>query len=317
MKILSLQPFFGGSHRSFSDQWITYSGHQWTVLSLPDRHWKWRMRHAPLEFAAQIEKLKSQGETSLHFQFTNFTTMVAADRVWFNSRFNMDTTFDGAKGLLKRFPDFKPIDRIDEIREKSSVQYPGVDVPPQTEFPQPTPLSSPVVITWAARWEHDKGPDELEAFLSALTEAAIDFRINVIGQSYKNQPPAFERIKQSFGDRIDAWGFQTIERFQEIIDATDVILSTANHEFFGLSVVEAIARGAMPLLPNRLAYPEVIGAMCDGDDVSQFLYNDLDDAVKKLKAFASISTERRTGIISNCRRLFNWETRAAAMDEAL
>jgi len=312
------------------------------------------MRHAPLEFAAQIEKLKSQGETwdtivctdmldvaafkgladvsgipltvyfhenqfayptrddwrsTLHFQFTNFTTMVAADRVWFNSH--------GARGLLKRFPDFKPIDRIDEIREKSSVQYPGVDVPPQSEFPQPTPLSSPVVITWAARWEHDKGPDELEAFLSALTEAAIDFRINVIGQSYKNQPPAFERIKQSFGDRIDAWGFQTIERFQEIIDATDVILSTANHEFFGLSVVEAIARGAMPLLPNRLAYPEVIGAMCDGDDVSQFLYNDLDDAVKKLKAFASISTERRTGIISNCRRLFNWETRAAAMDEAL
>jgi len=35
-------------------------------------------------------------------------------------------------------------------------------------------------------------------------------------------------------------------------------VSTAQHEFFGLAVVEAIAAGAFPVLPNRLVYPERI-----------------------------------------------------------
>ena len=39
-----------------------------------------------------------------------------------------------------------------------------------------------------------------------------------------------------------------------------MIVSTADHEFFGISVVEAIAAGAYPLLPRRLAYPEILNA---------------------------------------------------------
>jgi glycosyltransferase involved in cell wall biosynthesis len=35
-------------------------------------------------------------------------------------------------------------------------------------------------------------------------------------------------------------------------------VSTARHEFFGVAVVEAIAAGALPLLPHRLSYPELV-----------------------------------------------------------
>ena len=258
-----------------------------------------------------------KSESDLHFAFTNFTTMVAADRVWFNSQFNLDSTINGAGRLLKRFPDFQPLNRLEGIRNKSSVQSPGVEVP--CESISIEDFKSPIVVTWAARWEHDKGPDQLETFLIALSNQTIDFRINIIGQTFNKQPAAFARIKQTFGDRIDAWGFQSRDQYKKILNNTDVFLSTADHEFFGLSVVEAISRGALPLVPNRLAYPEVVGALCNCDDnlASQFLYNGVDDAIRKLAALNSISIQTKEDIIERCRELYDWEIRAIAMDDAL
>ena len=35
-------------------------------------------------------------------------------------------------------------------------------------------------------------------------------------------------------------------------------MSTARHDFFGVAISEAIASGARPVLPKRLAYPELV-----------------------------------------------------------
>jgi glycosyltransferase involved in cell wall biosynthesis len=57
-----------------------------------------------------------------------------------------------------------------------------------------------------------------------------------------------------------------------------IVISTANQENFGISVVEAIRYGCIPLLPNRLSYPEIIPKVFHGD----FLYKDQTELVKKL-----------------------------------
>ena len=58
--------------------------------------------------------------------------------------------------------------------------------------------------------------------------------------------------------RICPWTGR-VSRPAGMTPAADVIVSTANHEFFGIGMVEAAAAGAFPLVPRSLAYPEVFG----------------------------------------------------------
>lgn len=62
MRVLALEPFYAGSHRSFLDGWRAHSAHDWTVLSLPGRKWKWRMRHAAVTFAEDLAGRIKAGE---------------------------------------------------------------------------------------------------------------------------------------------------------------------------------------------------------------------------------------------------------------
>ncbi len=62
MRILALEPYYGGSHQAFLDQWIERSEHQWQLLTLPAHHWKWRMRHAAIWFADQAQRLWNAGQ---------------------------------------------------------------------------------------------------------------------------------------------------------------------------------------------------------------------------------------------------------------
>ena len=51
-RILLLSPYHGGSHRAFAEGLAAASRHELTILSLPARFWKWRMRGAALLLAA-------------------------------------------------------------------------------------------------------------------------------------------------------------------------------------------------------------------------------------------------------------------------
>ena len=65
MHILALNTYHGGSHQAFLENWQANSEHQWTTLTLPAYHWKWRMRHAAVTFAEQLEEL---GEVTFDIQ---------------------------------------------------------------------------------------------------------------------------------------------------------------------------------------------------------------------------------------------------------
>ncbi|MCP5112365.1 MAG: DUF3524 domain-containing protein, partial [bacterium] len=63
MRVLALEPYYGGSHRAFLDSWISGSRHQWTLLTLPPYKWKWRMRHGAVTLAGEIGERLATGES--------------------------------------------------------------------------------------------------------------------------------------------------------------------------------------------------------------------------------------------------------------
>ncbi len=259
------------------------------------------------------------GERDFHFGFTNMTTALAADAVWFNSAFHRDDFLAALTAALKRMPDHQPLDVPDRIRAKSAIHPPGIH-----EFPPRGPRRpGPLRILWAARWEHDKNPEAFFAALQQLRAENVDFRISVLGEQFEDSPAVFDTARETFTNHIDRWGYQPTrgDYLAALLDA-DVAVSTAEHEFFGISIVEAMAAGCYPLLPERLAYPEVL----DVDHTSaarQFLYDgSVDDLTGRLRALALRVAEGTlwgddAGLGIRLASRFTWSAVARQMDDAM
>jgi glycosyltransferase involved in cell wall biosynthesis len=213
--------------------------------------------------------VRVEDQRDYQFAMTNLTSALAADAVWFNSTFHMNTFLEALVKFLKSMPDFQPLEAVDSIRAKSSVHHPGIADLESSTVRKPGPLR----ILWAARWEHDKNPELFFEALEILKEKNVRFRFSVIGQSFRDQPDVFTRARESFYDNIDHWGYQkTRPGYESVLQQADVIVSTADHEFFGIGVVEAIAAGAYPIVPDRLSYPEIIG-LAEIEKKEQFFYD--------------------------------------------
>lgn len=209
--------------------------------------------------------LRDGEERDLHPAFTNLTTALAARQVWFNSAYHRDEWLAALPAFLARLPDHRPRRAVERVTARARVEPPGIAVPEVTRPRERPP--GPLRLLWAARWEHDKGPEELFAALERLGQGGVDFRLSVLGQSFREVPDVFARARRRFAGRLDHWGYLESRRaYGTALAAADVAISTARHEFFGLAVLEAVAAGCRPLVPRRLAYPEVLGGAEASED---------------------------------------------------
>ncbi len=256
----------------------------------------------------------------LHFALTNMTTALAATQVWFNSAFHRDSFLAALDDLLARMPDFQPTGAVESIRAKSSIHPPGIEAFPPRGPRTPGPLR----ILWAARWEHDKRPDVLFDAIRMLRQRTDTFRLSVVGQQFRDVPEVFEQARHEFDAHVDHWGYlDDRAAYEEALRSADVVVSTADHEFFGIAVVEAVAAGAQPLLPNRLAYPEILQA-AENPASQEFLYEGApEELAERLAALADTIVsggDLWRGDAERARRLverFSWDRVAREMDDAL
>ena len=200
--------------------------------------------------------LSPRDKIDLTYPMVNWTSMLAADAVVFNSEYHLTQWFDAIPGFLRQFPDYQQHDLIPGVEQRSTVLPVGIDLARFDAVPR---IDGPVsCIVWNQRWEYDKGPAELAAAIAALDEAGVAFELVLAGEQFPTDPEEFVELRRRLGDRLVHYGWAEPDDYVSLLRSGDVVVSTAHHEFFGIAITEAIYAGAFPILPNRLVYPERI-----------------------------------------------------------
>ena len=323
MRILLISAYEANSHKAWAHTLMKgLSQHDWEYLSLPARHFAWRIRGNAMSFAFDpkfkpiLEKSydlviatsmtdcvgikafcpdlqnvpwilyfhenqfaypasdKQQG--LIEMQMVTLYSALAADCCVFNSQFNKASFFAGARALLKKLPDYVSPDWLNNTEDKAQVLPVPLDIAHCAELKGATGRSSRVRLVWSARWEFDKGPDRLLAILEELERRQIDYDIAILGEQFRSIPKEFDLIQAKFAHRIRQFGYAPSRAdYLDFLASSDLVLSTALHEFQGLAVLEAVAFGCVPVLPNRQVYPELFGDQ--RNDMPYLYQSDLKD----------------------------------------
>ena len=191
-----------------------------------------------------------------HYGFINYVSALSADKVFFNSKFHMNSFLDNLYPFLKNFPDHNELDTISDIREKSSILLVGLELSKfKTKHAKKNTFP---IILWNHRWEYDKNPELFFKVLKKIKDNGFRFKLIIIGESFGNSPKIFEKSKINFKEDILEWGYlKTFEDYAECLYNADILPVTSNQEFFGVSVMEAVHCGVWPILPNKLSYKEL------------------------------------------------------------
>lgn len=200
--------------------------------------------------------LSPHDEPDLTYAMINWTSMLAADLVVFNSGFHRDAWFDELPHLLARFPDRSHAALIEPVRSRAVVASVGTDLAPLASIER-TAGGHPLVL-WNQRWEYDTGVVDFVDAVEQLVAEGVPFDVALAGDRPHHDPPSLVRLRAVPGLRLVHDGHAEIEEYRALLRRADIVVSAAHHEFFGVAVTEAVAAGAFPVLPNRLVYPERI-----------------------------------------------------------
>jgi len=330
MKVLLVEPFLTGSHESWARGWIKKSQHEIHLLSLPGRHWKWRMHGGAISLAQEVLKLDFDPDLVLvsdmidlaaflahsrkklagkpivtyfhenqlsypwsptdpdvalkrdnHYSFINYSTALVSDKLFFNSAYHKSSFLKALPSFLEQFPDNNLSETVEEITNKSEVLHLGCDLDYFRKL-QPAEMveHNRAVILWNHRWEYDKNPEEFFQALFTLADRGIEFKLIVLGERFSNSPPVFEEARERLDSQIIHWGYlDSKEEYAKYLWESDIIPVTSRQDFFGTSLVEAMACDVVPLLPNRLAFPEHIPQQFH----KTYFYEDQRDFVNRLQ----------------------------------
>lgn len=198
-------------------------------------------------------------DRDLTYCYINYLSMLSADKLIFSSHFHLDELLRALPLFLDNFPDDRSYNTVEQIREKSMVLYPGLNLKVFDQHPDTREKNERPVIVWNQRWQFDRNPAMFFKVLNRLNDIDLEFDLILAGDSQHQKPQEFERAWKRFGDHITHFGYvEDVESYSKLLHSGDIVVSTATYEFFCVAIMEAIYCGCHPLVPNQLHYPELI-----------------------------------------------------------
>jgi glycosyltransferase involved in cell wall biosynthesis len=363
MRVLLVEPYYGGSHRAWADGYRSHSRHELHLVTHPEEAWRWRLRGGSLSLAEDISRVSRQvgrpdvvlvsdlvdlpallgfarhavgdapvalymHESQLLYAagrddradhrtaLVNWLSLAAADLVLFNSADHRSRLFDALPGFLEQATDDRHLARLDAVAARSEVLPVGVDLSALSPDRRPPADGGPPLVVWNHRWEWDKQVDVALRLLNGLAARQIDFRVALAGQQPERLAPEIRDLVADLGDRVVHEGHLSRDAYVDLLLRGDVVVSTAIQEFFGISVVEAVAAGCVPVLPYDLSYPEIVpedwhrAALHERTDLAPAAH--LEAVLTDLPA-ARAAVEGLAGAM----RRFDWSVVAPAYDDRL
>ncbi len=248
------------------------------------------------------------------FAHINVTSCLAADRVLFNSRYHLESYVRACADFYSN-GDTAPHCVADRIKAKSRVLPVGVELDSIDDCRGgASHRSGPLTILWNHRWEYDKCPDTFFRVMERLDAQGLEFELAVAGQSFTQKPPAFKRAEKNLSHRLRVFGTVSPRAdYLRLLLESDVVVSTAKHEFFGIAVVEASYAGCTPILPDRLSYPELVPPQHHGE----CLYGDEKELCRTLRRWVKNPAKARSIDLSDAMKRYNWGRIAPRLDSTL
>ena len=226
----------------------------------------------------------SRSRTERVYGLVSWTSLLAADAIAFNSEYHRTSLLEALPAFLRDAPDERQLHLIPEVERKSVVLPVGCDLSTLATGPK----SDPPLIVWNHRWDPDKDPASFLRVLAAIDD--LPFEVALLGERFVDQRPDHDEAVAALGERVAVDGYLDREEYRRVLSRATVIMSSAHQEFFGVSVVEAMAAGALPILPRRLVYTERIPASVE----ERCLYRSEGEAIQLLRSALGDPVATRT-----------------------
>jgi glycosyltransferase involved in cell wall biosynthesis len=268
--------------------------------------------------------------------FTDIRNVLMADRTLFNSDFHRARFLEVTADVLQSAPSAELRQLTSSLGEHAGILHPGCSIDrlltkprggtagdgtrggavgdgPRGDVSDFGAANAGPLIIWNHRWEYDKNPAPFFRTLERLSAEGLRFRLALLGENPQYHPKEFEAARESLAKHIVQYGYlEDRTAYEQLLLAGDIVVSTSVQENFGISVVEAVAAGCLPILPRRLSYPEVI----PGEYHETCLYDSNQELVSKLRQLLRDGVPPAPGLREAMRR-YAWSSLAPGYDREL